>query len=693
VSSRLGRIGAFVVALLTLALVNAASVGATLPAGYAPGSTDNPAPAAAGEGFGAALVNAGDVNGDAVDDVLAGVPSAPFTGVPGVSGKVVFVDGRTGGVIESVPPPQTELISNQGAPSGFGTQVATVGDLNGDGVPEHAVSAPGSDASAGGVDMGLVYVLEGTTHDVIKRIQIAVDDRPGSSPGFGEGLASPAGQPACSGFAGTADCPEAPGSLVALGDLDGGGEPDLVVGAPDYEENAAADTNPTACPFGGPATCPGLGRVYVYSGEAVAGSVNAPLQDPIFIVHYFDRATAAQQPRLGTVLSPIGDVGSCAFDPTQAVFQTESCLDVTPEHAPSNVPDGYPDYLVGAPGLTGGHAFVVDGRHGLLIAKLSSPDPDTGSGFAASVARPAPGNLGASALPDIYLGATGQDIGGAADQGRGFLFTGDVVAPGLLMRLDDPAPSANAGFGTFAGLGDMAGADGLNEYALGRLGGGPLQIVSSCGPTVVLTIPDAAPGTGFGGALAPMGDLNGDGYLDLAVGAPGHDNGRGRVYLLRSTGGAGSDRSCAPPGGGGDPGGGGGGGDGGGAPIGAGTPGPATPKSPGQKKVASLARRTLTLKSSRRSFRLAQGVTLTGVLRASRNKRACQRKQKIAIQRYTAVSRSWPTVDVAVTKANGRFTVRLRPALAETLRYQALVKQTRRCGGAISKRIKVKVTG
>ena len=31
--------------------------------------------------------------------------------------------------------------------------------------------------------------------------------------------------------------------------------------------------------------------------------------------------------------------------------------------------------------------------------------------------------------------------------------------------------------------------------------------------------PDQQPGLGFGTSLAPMGDLNGDGFLDFAVGA------------------------------------------------------------------------------------------------------------------------------------------------------------------------------
>ena len=35
----------------------------------------------------------------------------------------------------------------------------------------------------------------------------------------------------------------------------------------------------------------------------------------------------------------------------------------------------------------------------------------------------------------------------------------------------------------------------------------------------------------FGYALGPAGDVNGDGYDDLAVGAYGYDGGRGKVYL------------------------------------------------------------------------------------------------------------------------------------------------------------------
>ena len=156
-SSRLGRIDVFVVVLLALALGCAPGAQAALPAGYAPAPVDDPAPVTGGA-FGQNMVNAGDVTGDAVDDLLVGVPDAPG-GLPGITGKIVFVNGQSGAPITTVRPPDTDtLISHVGDPTDFGAQVATIGDLTGDGVSEHAVSAPGSDVSASAVDMGIVYV-------------------------------------------------------------------------------------------------------------------------------------------------------------------------------------------------------------------------------------------------------------------------------------------------------------------------------------------------------------------------------------------------------------------------------------------------------------------------------------------------------------------------------------------------------
>ena len=685
-SRRLRLIGDLVGGLLALAAIAAPSAGAALPAGYSARAILNPS-GTTSDRFGANMVNAGDVNGDGVDDLLVGLPDAPG-GVPGVSGKVEFIDGRSGGTIATVRPPQEDWsISHDGAPTRFGAQVASIGDLNGDGVPEDVVSAPGSDINSSAVDMGIVYVLDGKTQAILKRIELAADDRPGSPPGFGKALTSAIGEPACAGFGGTAGCPDAPSSLVARGDLDGRGKSEIVIGAPDYAESSIDETNLGGCPSGGPATCPGLGRVYVYSGEDITGSASIPLTQPTFTILYPDAATAAQQPHFGAALSPIGDVGSCAFDATQVQPPTADCLTATAQIAPSDVPDGYPDFLASAPGLTvngvtgAGKTFVVDGRHGLLIAALGSPDPQQDAGFGPPENhQTAPGNLGGAPPADIYLSATGENVANSG-QGRAYAISGDVVAPGLLARLDDPAAAAGGGFGTFAGLGDVAGNDQMDEFALGRLGGGPIQILSSCGMSIVQTIPDADPGSEFGAAIVPLGDVNGDGYLDLAVGAPGHANGQGAIYVMESNGAPGPDLSCNPP----QPGGGGGGGGstGGGGTTTSNPPG-------GGRRVGSLAKRRVLFGSRKKTVKIAKPLILNGRIKSSKRKAACERKQKVAIQRF-AGNNFWQTIDVAVTGKKGTFSVQTFPAPAQTFFYRARVNQTRRCTGATSNRVKIKV--
>jgi hypothetical protein len=204
---------------------------------------------------------------------------------------------------------------------------------------------------------------------------------------------------------------------------------------------------------------------------------------------------------------------------------------------------------------------------------------------------------------------------------------------------------------------------------------------------VIQTISDPEPGTGFGAALAAIGDVNLDGYLDLAVGAPAHGGGAGRVYTLLSDGTAGPDVSCRPP----DPGGGGGGGGVGGTSGGGGS-NPTTPGKGGGSHVTALARRKLSFDSSKKKVKVAKFVGFTGKLRSSKRKRSCQVKQKIAIQRYEPNGGTWTTIDVAITDKKGRFRSGTHPAPALTFFYRAHVNQTKRCAVANSKRVKIKAT-
>ena len=105
-------------------------------------------------------MNAGDFTGDGRDDLMVGVPRAPGGG-QGVTGKVVFINGVTGET-RSVPAPFPQ-VSHAGADTDFGAQVATLGDLDGDNVPEYLVSAPGTDINSSSVDMGVVYVIRGAS--------------------------------------------------------------------------------------------------------------------------------------------------------------------------------------------------------------------------------------------------------------------------------------------------------------------------------------------------------------------------------------------------------------------------------------------------------------------------------------------------------------------------------------------------
>jgi FG-GAP repeat len=471
--------------------------------------------------FGHAVAPAGDVNGDGYADVIIGACTYNS------EGRAFVYLGSSGGLADTA---DWFTEGNQGG-SGFGFSVCTAGDVNGDGFSDIVVGASAYDHDE--VNEGRVYLYHGAA----------------------DGLAATAG------WTGEGDQSDSQfgWSVSSAGDVNGDGHSDVIVGVPGYD--SITNDEGRASLFLGTASGLSITPAWVLDGDQVngclgwtvssAGDVNADgYCDVIVGIPFYDN-TLTDQGRALLFLGSPGGLSSTAdwiYDGAQEDGQFASSV----ANAGDVNGDGFGDVIVGARnyGFTSneGAAFVYHGYSNGLYESPSwlSIGEQPGSYFGVSVSSA--GDVNGDRCSDVIIGAHLLNLTGPAEGGA-YVYLG---APGGLA--DSPVWAAYGEQvecyfgGSVANAGDVNG-DGYGDIIVGAAGYGNgeeyegrayVYFGSEAGPS---STPDwiAEPDQGsafFGRSVASAGDVNGDGYSDVIVGANGFTvspPAYGAVFLYRGS--------------------------------------------------------------------------------------------------------------------------------------------------------------
>ena len=378
-------------------------------------------------------------------------------------------DANEDGVVDCVADYYSEAVlaaSDGATEDGFGGTVSDAGDLNGDGYSDVVVGAYGD--SDNGTNSGSVYVYYGTSTG----IDINSETKLVASDGSGEdhfGI-----------------------SVSGAGDLNGDGYSDVIVGAFRDDDNGVNS-----------------GSVYVYYGSSAGIDINSETK--------LIASGGADDDHFGTSVSDAGDLNG----------------------------DGYSDVIVGAAsddynGTDSGSVYVYYGSDtGIDInseTKLIASDGSLNDSFGHLVSGA--GDLNGDGYSDVIVGAYRDDDNGASS-GSVYVYYGsgagiDINSETKLIA-SDGADGDRYGF-SVSGAGDLNG-DGYSDVVVGAYqddtavsGAGSVYVYygSDTGIDInsetKLIASDGAEGDYFGVSVSGAGDLNGDGYSDMVVGAAFDDD-------------------------------------------------------------------------------------------------------------------------------------------------------------------------
>lgn len=449
------------------------------------------------------VADGGDVNGDGLDDIVIATTEAA-----GGMGQVWVVFGKDDGATVDLDDVALGMggftITNDATGEDFGISIDGGGDVNGDGLDDVIIGAPGSG------NAGQAYVVHGKADGA----EVTVADLEAGTGGFvlnGQVVGDDAGT-----------------AVAMVGDINGDGYDDVAVGAP----------------FAG--TVPDSGRTYIVHGRTETDSL--ALSDILGGMGGFVANGEGVDDQSGTAIDGGHDVNGDGLDD----------IVIGAEQADPNGGNSGAAYVVFGK-TTGSQVNLVNpGSAGFAINGIAGLDV---AGSDVSM----PGDVNGDGRADVLVGASGAEDD-VIFQGQAYVVFGktdteevelsDVLAGDGGYGLDGEAGGNFLGLVT-GGASDVDG-DGFADLLFGCANAdfagpnaGRAYVVFGKSNGVRVEMANVSLGNGgiafdgeegvdtLGTAIAGGGDIDGDGLGDFIIGAPGSDAvmaESGSVYVVFGAG-------------------------------------------------------------------------------------------------------------------------------------------------------------
>lgn len=368
----------------------------------------------------------------------------------------------------------------------FGTSVSDAGDVNGDGYDDVIVGAYGV------YNVGAAYVFEGSASGIDVDADTSLS---GSSLGDDFGW-----------------------SVSGAGDVDGDGYDDVIVGAPGTDSASGAvhvylgsssgirsssestrSLSETGAAFGWSVSGAGDLDGDGYS-DVIVGAPGADAGDGE--VYTFHGSSSGPSTTATTSLPALSTTGLFGWSVSDAGDVND---------------DGYDDVVIG-----GADAVSVYIGTPLGLDTLVSTSLTGSSDFGWSVSGA--GDIDGDGYDDIIVGSPGAD--------SAFTYQGSPSGIASSVATVLYGPGSGDDYGTsVSGVGDVNG-DGYDDVLVGS-GAGEAYVYSGGAAGVDTADTSDLTGTaGFGESISGAGDVNGDGYRDVIVGAAGVSSATGAAYIF-----------------------------------------------------------------------------------------------------------------------------------------------------------------